>query len=315
MIVVSAGFQTTVQDLGRFGFRKFGVGVTGALDSAALRLCNSLVGNDEDAAGLEIGSGRVTLRVDDTRLVAWSGGDFDVRIADSVIPRLHCARLTADTIMELRANELGRAWIAISGGIDVDQILGSRATDLRAGFGGNAGRILRDGDLLPLGEMSPLARNLERSFPGRTSSWSAPIFPRGHLRVVPGKDWTDAIGAKFLRTQFRVAANSDRMGLRLEGAQIASADSGELVSEPVAPGTVQLPRGGGPIVLLADCQTIGGYPKIAHVISVDLPGAAQLHPGDRLSFARTTLEHARELWLERERDIALFRAGLQARFG
>jgi antagonist of KipI len=335
VVVLSAGFQTTVQDCGRIGFRKFGVGAAGALDSAALRTLNLLVGNEECAAGLEVVSGRVRLQFSDDRLIAWTGGDFDVRIEPLAIPRLHCARVSSGGMCEIFPKP-GRAWLAISGGLDVPLSRGSRATDLRARFGGLDGRALRDGDKLPLGPESVMAIEIKKRISREIADWSGPAFlsreksdaagetdtflNRGKriastLRIICGKNWTDDTGAKLLASNFRVAMDSDRMGLRLEGAEIRSDDDRELVSQPVTPGTIQLPRGGAPIVLLADCQTIGGYPKLAHVISVDLAPAAQLQPMDEVRFELTTLDQAQRLLQNRESDIALFRAGLKARFG
>lgn len=316
--VVTAGFQTTVQDCGRIGFRKFGVPVCGALDVTSLRLVNLVVGNDECAAGLEVGSGRLRLRVGDDRLIAWSGGEFDVRSGENEIPSLHCARLSADTTLEITPKSAGRAWVAISGGIDVPKTLGSRSTDLRSGFGGFSGRALRDGDELPLGEETPITSRIATELKTCVANWGGPRLElqRERLRVIPGRSW-DELGesarAAFVAEPFQVALNSDRMGMRLEGAHLQSLDR-ELVSEAVTPGTIQLPRGGAPIVLLADCQTIGGYPKIAHVIAVDLSSAAQLQPLDSVGFDLVPLQRAQELLATRERDIALFRAGLEARF-
>lgn len=315
IIVPSAGFQTTVQDGGRFGHRQFGVAAAGALDPAALRVLNLLVGNDEGAAGLEITHGRVRLRFTDDRLFAWSGGDFDVRLEANLVPSFHCARVSAGTICEISPSR-GRAWFAISGGIDVPEILGSRSTDMRARFGGLEGRALRDGDELPLGASLAATIRIAEQMTGSIADWSAPQFLLSQaLRIIPGKHWTDETGERFLAAKFRIAMNSDRMGLRLDGAKIEERHGGELVSEAVAPGTIQLPRGGAPILLLVDCQTVGGYPKLAHVISVDFSRAAQLQPVDEVGFEITTLEEAHELLRARERDIALFRAGLQARFG
>jgi antagonist of KipI len=315
--VISAGFQTTVQDCGRFGLRKFGVTPGGALDSVSLRLANLLVGNSEGVAGLEISSGRVRLKVNGERLIAWSGGEFELRVEDHPVPILHLARVSADAIIEISPKRGGRAWLAISGGMDVPQILGSRATDIRARFGGWQGRALRDGDELPLGAESELCPRMRKEIPDCVSDWSAPRFV-GHgkfLRIVRGKNWDDETGTKLLRQKFRVAMNSDRMGLRLEGGEIVFANPRELVSEAVAPGTIQLPPGGGPVVLLGGCQTIGGYPKIAHVITIDLGYAAQLQPLDEVRFELIEVEEARELLREREHEIALFCAGLEARFG
>ncbi len=324
LVVLSAGFQTTVQDCGRFGFRKFGVAAAGALDSASLRIVNLAVGNQECTAGLEIVSGTVRLQFADDRLIAWSGGEFDVDIDTLVVPQLHCARVSTNQVCQIYSRR-GRAWLAISGGVDVPVSLGSRATDLRARFGGLDGRALRDGDKLPLGPESAMAMEIKKRMSGQIADWSGPALlsreksdaagKASSLRIICGKNWTDETGAKLLASKFRVAMNSDRMGLRLEGAEIQSNDGTELVSEPVTPGTIQLPRGGAPIVLLADCQTIGGYPKLAHVISVDLAQAAQLQPMDEVRFELTTLEQAQKLLHTRESDIALFRAGLKARFG
>jgi antagonist of KipI len=316
-LVISAGFQTTVQDCGRVGLRKFGVTPGGALDLVSLRLANLLVGNPECVAGLECASGRVRLQFDSERLVAWTGGEFEVRVRDEVIPSLHCAGVSAGAVIEISPKRGGRAWLAISGGIDVPKILGSRATNLRARFGGLQGRALRDGDKVPLGAESRLCPRIRAAIPNFVSDWSAPRFvvKKKFFRVIRGKNWDNHIGEKLLAEKFQVAMNSDRMGLRLEGGEIVSAEARELVSEAVAPGTIQLPRDGVPVMLLGDCQTIGGYPKIANVITVDLGYAAQLQPLDEVRFELIELEEARNLLLERERDVALFRAGLEARFG
>ena len=313
--VISAGFQTTVQDCGRTGLRKFGVTPGGALDPISLRLVNLLVGNLECTAGLECVSGRLRLRFHDERILAWSGGEFEVRLGDKLVPVLHCARVSTD--IEILPQRGGRAWLAISGGINVPKILGSRATDLRAHFGGWEGRALRDGDELPLGVESELCARVRDEIPDHVSDWSAPRFvARGKLlRIIRGKNWDDNIGARLLAQKFRIAMDSDRMGLRLEGEEIASASRRELVSEAVTPGTIQLPPSGAPVVLLQGCQTIGGYPKIAHVITVDLGYAAQLQPLDEVRFELIELEEARQLLRKREREIALFRTGLEARFG
>ena len=315
--VISAGFQTTVQDCGRAGMRKFGVTPGGALDPISLRLANLLVGNLECLAGLECMSGRIRLRFRDERLLAWAGGEFEVRVGDNLVPVLHCARVSTQADVEILPQGGGRAWLAISGGINVPEILGSRATDLRAQFGGWEGRALRDGDELPLGTESELCPRMRDGLPDHVSDWSGPRFIclGKFLRVIRGKNWDDGIGTKLLAQKFRVAMNSDRMGLRLEGEEIVPGDRRELVSEAVAPGTVQLPPSGQPVILLQGCQTIGGYPKIAHVITVDLGCAAQLQPLDEVRFELVELEDARELLRERERDIALFRTGLEARFG
>jgi antagonist of KipI len=320
--VTRAGFLTTVQDLGRTGYRDIGVLLGGALDRHALQVANVLVANEARAAGLELTLGNVSLRFGDTRLVAWCGGDFTVEVENRVISTGRAALVHAGE--ELRivpgANG-GRAWLAISGGIDVPVVLGSRSTDLRNQFGGFEGRALRDGDVLRLGSVSArassFAKHLDVEVP--LADWFAPnewssTRPRhAFLRVIKGAD-SDRLHASawtaLVASTFRVAPESDRMGVRLEGAELAGGDHGELLSEAVAPGTIQLPPDGQPIVLLGDCQTIGGYPKIAHVITVDLAAAAQLRSGDVVRFAETTLAEAQRLLVRRERDFATFRMGV-----
>jgi antagonist of KipI len=322
VLVRSAGFLTSVQDLGRIGFRRSGVSLGGALDAHALRVANVLVGNDESAAGFEATLGTVRLRFEDERLAAWCGGAFSVRIGNEDLPAGHCGFVTKDDEITITAPSAGgRAWLAISGGIDVPLVLGSRSTDLRGNFGGHQGRALRDGDVLSLlkerGFTNHRFKNdggLEGAAPwGAPATWAAFENRNPVLRVVRGTDW-DRFSAEAQRslvtTVFRVTANSDRMGARLEGLELQRTAPGDLLSEAVAPGTVQVPPNGQPILLLGDCQTIGGYPKIAHVITVDLPIAAQLWPGNSVRFEEVSLADAQRLLRERERDFARFRAGV-----
>ena len=331
VLVRSAGFLTSVQDLGRIGFRQSGVSLGGALDPHALRVANVLVGNDENAAGLEVTFGTLRLRFDDDRLVAWCGGAFSVRIADENLPAGHAGVVTKNDELTITApNSGGRAWLAISGGIDVPPILGSRSTDLRGNFGGFNGRALRDGDAIPLvnGGRSSSDAGLAGARPsslsgGRISKWSAPAtWTATHrdapiLRIVKGADWdrfTPDAQQALVTTAFTIAPDSDRMGARLAGPELQRVAAGDLLSEPVAPGTLQVPPNGQPILLLGDCQTIGGYPKIARVITVDLPIAAQLWPGDHVRFTEMSIGDARELLREREKDFAIFRAGVGLHF-
>src|SRR5215472_4034204 len=171
LIIKRAGFLTSVQDLGRTGFRQFGVSTSGALDSFALRVANLLVGNDEGAAGLEITLGGLQLRFQDERIVAWCGGEFEVQIGSRVLPAGHVAHLQRGDELEFgRAQFACRCWVAISGGIDVPVVLGSRSTDLRANFGGLEGRTLRDGNHFSLGKF----RRSETAVTEDISSWGGP---------------------------------------------------------------------------------------------------------------------------------------------
>ena len=314
-VVTRAGFLTSVQDLGRTGLRQFGVSTSGALDSFGLRVANLLVGNDEGAAGLEITLGGLQLRFEDERIVAWCGGEFDVQIGSRALPAGHVAHLQAGDELKFGRAQIGcRCWLAISGGIDVPHVLRSRSADLRANFGGLEGRALRDEDVIPLSKWpgSPTPATA-------ISSWSAPhdwVSParRGPiLRFIRGIDWERFNAStlqRFTSEAFTVSPDSDRMGVRLDGPELKREDKTDLISEAVAPGTIQVPPSGKPILLLGDCQTIGGYPKIAHVITVDLGVAAQLRAGDGVRFSEVSLQDAHRLLIERERDLARFRIGL-----
>jgi antagonist of KipI len=317
--VLRAGFLTSVQDLGRTGFREFGVSLSGALDSFALRVANLLVGNDEDAAGFEITFGGLQLQFQDERIVAWCGGEFDVRVGSTALPAGHAARVRVGEEAKFGRPKVGcRCWLAISGGIDVPIFLGSRSTDLRANFGGFDGRTLRDGDVLPLVQKPQWAPAAATT----VSSWTAPhdwVIPAKRdptLRFVRGIDWNrfnPSTLQRFTSEPFAVSPDSDRMGVRLDGPELKQQDNVDLISEAVAPGTIQVPPSGKPILLLGDCQTIGGYLKIAHVITVDLAIAAQLRAGDALRFSEISLADAHRLLLERERQLELFRVGLSLR--
>jgi antagonist of KipI len=252
--VERAGFLTSVQDVGRTGFREFGVSTSGALDSFALRVANLLVGNDESAAGLEITLGGLQLRFDDERIVAWCGGEFDVRVGSTALPAGHACLMSAGEELKFARPQIGcRCWLAISGGIDVPIVLGSRSTDLRAQFGGFEGRALRDGDALPLGGR-----------PGSTtpsttiSSWTAPhdwVSPAKRdpiLRFVRGIDssrFNDVTIQHFASETFTVSSDSDRMGVRFDSPELKREDTVDLISEAVAPGTIQVPPSGKPILL------------------------------------------------------------------
>ncbi|MGZ4965568.1 MAG: 5-oxoprolinase subunit C family protein [Chthoniobacterales bacterium] len=316
-----AGFVTTVQDLGRVGHRASGVSLGGALDPHAMRVANLLVGNDENCAGLEVTLGTACLRFTDDRLVAWCGGPFEAQFSGQNLLSGRAAVLHAGNQLELQAPPNGaRAWLAISGGIDVPLVLGSRATDLRSKFGGLDGRALRDGDQLPLGQPSENTRRIAQKLSDidigdwtAPNEWSNTRSSHGFLRFLRGAEWSEFPSGALTDATFAVSPDSDRMGARLIGPALGRESRHDLISEPVAPGTIQVPHSGQPILLLGDCQTIGGYPKIAHVITVDLPAAAQLRPGDEVRFAEVSLGEAQRLLIARERELERFRIGLNLR--
>jgi antagonist of KipI len=304
LTVIRPGLLTTVQDLGRRGHLGEGVPIGGAADPFALRVANLLVGNPEDAAGLEITLTGPEFECDEAAWVAVCGARFEG------VPSWRPFRAEAGVPLRFGARLQGcRGYLAVAGGISVDPVLDGRGTFLAAGLGGFQGRALRDGDRIPVGasRRQPLGHWSidERIFPHYASEPT--------VRVLPGAQAADYADA-FRAGRFGVSSKSDRMGIRLDGPVLSSPGSRELISAAVAPGTIQVPPDGHPIILLADAQTIGGYPRWAHVASVDLPLLAQLAPGDGLRFAACTLAEAHALAHARERDLGLLRQGLAAKF-
>ena len=314
--VLRPGLLTTVQDLGRPGLGAQGVPPGGAADAVALRVANLLVGNAPGAAGLELTMAGPRLRFARDTLVALGGAEMQAEVDGVPVGAWRAVRVRAGETLDVGGAHGGcRAYLACAGGIGVATVLGSRSTYLPAGFGGMEGRALRAGDRLALGEAGEDAAAvwsaIERE--GRTAaSWrvapgALPAYgPEPTLRLLPGSHTaalTPDARALLFAEPFRVSPRSDRMGCRLEGPALALAAPLELTSEGVAVGTVQLPPGGSPIVLLADGGTTGGYPRIGHVATVDLPLLAQLRPGDPLRFRATARDEAHRLLRAREREI------------
>lgn len=282
--VLAPGAQTSLQDAGRHGWRHLGVGCSGALDAYSAQIANLLVGNPRDAAVLEIALGGPTLRFEHAARIALTGARIDAQCAEQALPGWRPIELPGEAQLRLGPCRHGaRAYLAVQGGWQVAPVLGSASTDLGAGFGGLAGRALRAGDTLHAEALATVPDRLTVA-----PWWVDPhpdidLAPEMTLHLLPGRDPTRPADALW-QCAWRVAAASDRQGMRLEGPALALAEPGERLSEPVAPGTVQLPPDGHPIVLLADAQTIGGYPCIGYVCSADLSRLAQCRPGDRVGF-------------------------------
>ncbi|MDX2194656.1 MAG: biotin-dependent carboxyltransferase family protein [Gemmatimonadales bacterium] len=297
--VLAPGLLTTVQDLGRPGLGALGVGPGGAADRGALRRANALVGNDDGAAALEITLRGPTLCAGAPLRAALTGAPFEATLDGAVVPRDAAFAVPAGTTLAIGGGPAGcRAYLAIAGGVDVPMVLGARATHLRGGFGGHAGRMLRAGDVLAIGPAPP---------PARVPASLPPAGPTGPVRCVTGEAWDmlpAAARATFTGTQWRVSPRSDRMGVRLEGPSLLDAPLAERRSEGVLAGTVQLPPDGRPIVLLADHPTTGGYPVLAHVIGADLGALAQWRPGDAVGFTLVPLDEAVRLTVDAERALA-----------
>lgn len=302
--VLKPGLLTTVQDGGRHGLQHIGVVAGGAMDPVALALANALVGNEAGAAALELTLIGPELLFEEDALVAVCGAAFDALPADRPV------LVNAGTRIALkRARRGSRACLAVAGGIAVDPVLGSRSTCLAARFGGFEGRALRAGDVLPLADgaadlslarFDRLASRKTRISGFDTVRWSAPALTPAErepivVHALEGRHYAafDAASQRaFFEAIWRVSPDSNRMGFRLGGPTLARAEGLEILSEPTCLGTVQVPADGAPIVLMADHQTTGGYPKIAEVAGADAPRLAQLAPGGTLRFARCSMDDA-----------------------
>lgn len=303
LVVVKAGMLTTIQDRGRWGWQARGVPVAGPMDPCAHRVANALVGNAPDAAGLEITLLGPELVVEDERLAAIAGAEFDVTVDDRPAPWNAAFVVPAGSHLRFRGRRQGvRAYLAVAGGIAVPLILGSRSTHVVSAMGGIDGRALRSGDRVPLGDRST-AR-------GAVPALEAPLvaLPRGdaRIRVLPGPQIDyfapDALDA-LQSAPYVIAQNSDRMGFRLTGPRLTHARGADIISDATPLGALQVPASGQPILLMADRQTAGGYPKVATVITADMAVAGQLGPGDAILFAVCTPREAMAALIAQERAL------------
>jgi antagonist of KipI len=305
--VVLGGPSTTVQDLGRRGMQHDGVPESGAMDTMAARIANLLVGNDENAALLESTLAGPALLFSNAAVVALGGGDFGAMLDGVPVAPWHAFPVSPGATLALGNARSGcRAYIAIAGGIDVPVVLGSRSTCTLARFGGFEGRHLRAGDSLRVNDI-PLP-NVRRALAASLRPVHATTVRliAGEQQALLDEDSRNALFGDALR----VSPRSDRMGYRLSGATLQLRTPIELLSAGVTSGTLQLPPGGEPILLMADHQTTGGYPVLGHVASVDLGAVAQLRPGDSIRFIEISLDDAQRLYLERERSLDALRRAL-----
>ena len=297
--VLQPGLCTTVQDRGRFGHQRQGVPVCGVLDPRALTLANLAVGNPPDQAALEILVAGPTLEVaaDGVRVALAGMATLTVNGAAMVPGR--SLTLRRGDILAIGASQGRAALLAVAGGFDLPAVLGSRSTCLKSGFGGLHGRALIAGDVLPLvAATAP---------PGPDRACPPLPVAGGPMRVMLGPQddhFSTAAIATFLQQEWRAARDSDRMGTRLEGTPLPHRSGADIVSDGIVTGSIQVPGSGQPIVLLADHQTTGGYPKIATVITADLARFAQVRPGDPLRFAAVTPEQALQARAAQRDEIA-----------
>jgi antagonist of KipI len=304
LVVVKPGLLTSVQDLGRYGHQSTGVPAAGPMDAFSHRLANQLAGNAPDAATLEITLIGPELMVEADTTCAIAGALFEVTCDDRPVAIGESFNVTRGQRLKFgRIVQGARAYLAVAGGIQTPPLLGSRATHLVSRMGGFAGRALAAGDRVPIAsEINP--RPLRKA-----NGLTLPSSGRALLRVMPGPqaDWFAADALKTIAgVSFRISPQSNRMGYRLQGPPLVRTHDRELISEPLGIGAIQVPTAGEPILLMADRQTAGGYPKIGYVISADLPLAGQLAPGDFIEFHLCSLQEAVAALIARERQLLRF---------
>jgi antagonist of KipI len=309
--VLKPGALTTLQDLGRRGFQKLGVPVNGVMDERSHRLANALVGNAQNEGTLEITLMGPTLRFTSDAVIAVTGADLDAKLNGEPLKLDQATAVTAGSELVFGKRRSGvRAYLAVRGGYRADTVMGSVSLFTRGGYGGFAGRALAKGYVLELKDAGKAAGQL-LDRPLAVLSDDVLADADAPIRVIGGREWglfNAASQQAFQQHAFRVTPQSDRMGFRLEGPKLELTQATQMESEALGFGAIQVPADGNPIVLMADRQTTGGYPKIAQVCAVDLPRLAQKMPGESVSFRVIGIDVAQRLLLSQERTFAAWEA-------
>jgi len=293
--IIEAGPLTTIQDKGRKGYQRFGMPVGGAMDLFSYTVANLLVGNNDGDAAIEFTLQGPKMEFLENAVIAITGADVTPLMDGKPIPMWQSIFVKKGSVISFGCLKTGlRGYIAVRGGIDVPLIMGSRSTYLRAKIGGLNGRKLAPGDVIKVYETSDCIPFKERKLPKHQIPQHK---NEAEIRVILGPQdelFKRESIERFLSGVYEVTPQSDRMGYRLKGPVIEHQDSADIISDGIPPGAIQVPGHGQPIIMLADRQTTGGYAKIATVISADLSKIAQLKPGDKIKFTKTTLEEAKE---------------------
>lgn len=299
--VIKPGMLTLVQDLGRYGYQQFGVPVAGAMDQFAAASANLLVGNDRSDAVLEMMMLGPELKFGFKGRIALTGADLGPKINGSPLAMWQTVEVQAGDVLSFGGLKSGlRGYLAVEGGIDTPLVMNSRSTYTKAALGGFEGRALKAGDQVPVGSDGTGTATVTLAIPQD----QIPVYGASKtIRVVLGPQddaFTEAGIQTFMDNVYTVTNECDRMGYRLDGPSIEHVKGGDIISDGIAFGAVQVPGHGKPIIMMADRQTTGGYTKIAGVISVDLPLLAQSKPGDQIKFQKISLEEAHLLLKARE---------------
>lgn len=304
--IEQCGFLTTLQDAGRQGFQQFGVSKGGAMDTQSAVLANILIGNDATEAVLEITQSPHRFHFLQDSVVAFTGGGLQPQFNAQPVKLNQPVFIPANSVIELKQQLPGfRLYMAVAGGYKSDSFLNSHSTSLLVKAGGHHGRSLKKGDLLLMKEsLTDVQKNLLTVLQSGAIvqlNYNIPTFDTNIIRIIKGIEWNalkDASQTAFTTNQFTVSAQSNRMGYRLSGTTLQTEQPCEIISSPVTQGTIQLTPSGELIALMADGQTIGGYPRIGQVCAADIPVLAQKKPGDEIHFQLISLQEAEELYLK-----------------
>lgn len=289
--IINPGLFTTVQDLGRYGYESYGFTPAGVMDYESYYLANALLGNDYNCGVLELTLYGITFEVLHSTSMSSAGAEMELTINEEPFDTGTAVDLVKGDIVKFGGVKKGaRTYIAFSGGLDLPKELGSYSTHTRSKMGGYKGRVLKAGDILLV-----KGKTVEHNFPVITKV----LTEDTEIRFIPGQqnDRFDSVNKRiFTESEYTLTKDSDRMGCRLEGPAVDSADDDDILSEPTQFGSIQVPKNGQPIVLLADRQTAGGYKKIGTVAKVDLPKIAQKKPGEKITFSEVSVDEASQLY-------------------
>jgi antagonist of KipI len=307
--IIKTGVLDTLQDAGRYGWQHLGINPGGAMDKLSAGIANILVGNNANDAVIELHFPASAFFFEQPALIAISGADFSASLNGDEIPRLQPVLVSKYSILQFQRVKSGaRAYLAVYGGLDVHPWLNSCSTNLKATAGGYKGRVLQKDDEIGLRSRIDFSSLLgKKEF--ATMSWKTeddPVINNEEVLVLPGNEWeqvTDKSKKRFLHQSFMVTSQSDRMGYRLKGKSLSTENGEEVVSSAVNFGTVQLLPDGQLIILMADHQTTGGYPRVAHVISAHHPRLAQMKAGDGIRFRVTDQKTAEELFIRQQQHL------------
>ena len=325
--IIRPGISTTLQDAGRRGYQAAGVPVSGAMDTNAMRLANMLCGNDPGSVVLETTLHGAEWLVEEEQLIAFSGGGATLLINNQHAPFNHAIRVKASSLISLKPSPEGcRTYLAVAGGFKAKTDLKSCSTYKTATFGGYHGRALKTGDLLQWNpERTVLSDKIMESLVKNghdfiVAGWYIEFNNQGKgkaIRVFKGPEWEwfdIHTREKLFTNSFGVSNQSDRMGYRLSGSALTPLQKREMISTAVCMGTIQVTHEGNLVMLMADAQTTGGYPRIGMVAAADLPNCAQLRPGDRIHFSEISIDKAEDLYLEGEKLLQQIQSAISLKF-